>query len=120
MEFTFKFLELFYYICLMMGPILSFLMLIITIIGQIVGRREGWTRFDALYWSFITATTVGYGDIYPEEKLSRVLAVFIAFSGLIFSGILVAAAIHSATEAIALSPDAEQIQNTIDSITEDS
>jgi len=116
MEFTFNFLKLFFYIGFVMGPLLGLLVVVIIILGQIVGQREGWTRFNSLYWSFITATTVGYGDIRPEGKLSRVLTVFIAFSGLIFSGILVAVAIHSATEALALRPDIDQARDTIETL----
>jgi hypothetical protein len=33
-----------------------------TLLRQTVGRKEGWTHFDRFCWSFITATTVGYGD----------------------------------------------------------
>jgi len=29
---------------------------------QVDSWRESWIRFDSLYWSFITATTIGYGD----------------------------------------------------------
>jgi hypothetical protein len=35
----------------------------VALLGLVVGRKEGWSRFDSVYWSFITATTVGYGDI---------------------------------------------------------
>jgi voltage-gated potassium channel len=68
-------------------------------LGQIVGRIESWKKFDALYWSFITATTVGYGDIRPSYRTSKALSVLIAMTGLIFTGIIVAIAIRSATYA---------------------
>jgi voltage-gated potassium channel len=42
-------------------PLLLTLATAITLLGQIVGRMEGWSRFDSFYWSFITATTVGMG-----------------------------------------------------------
>jgi voltage-gated potassium channel len=37
---------------------------------------------DALYWTFITATTVGYGDIPPATPDGRLLAGILAFVGL--------------------------------------
>lgn len=37
--------------------------------------------FDALYWATTTLTTVGYGDIYPETDLGRVISMFSAVFG---------------------------------------
>ena len=97
MEFTFKFVQIFVYSLELAAPLLLALAVLITLLGQIVGARESWSRFDSLYWSFITATTVGYGDIRPLRKLSKTLAVLIAFVGLIFTGIVVALAINAAS-----------------------
>jgi voltage-gated potassium channel len=37
---------------------------------------------DALYWAFITATTVGYGDITPVTPEGRIVAGFVIFVGI--------------------------------------
>ena len=81
-------------------PLLLSLAFAVTVLGQIVGKKEGWSRFDSFYWSFITATTVGYGDFRPTKRSSRIIAVVIALAGFILTGILVAVAVHSATLAL--------------------
>ncbi len=99
MEFTFRFVRIFFYGLELASPLLLSLALLITLLGQIVGFRESWGRFDSLYWAFITATTVGYGDIRPVARLSRILSVLIALTGIIFTGVIVALAINAATIA---------------------
>jgi len=40
------------------------------------------TFFDAIYWSTVSLTTVGYGDIYPVTTLGRTVAMFSSFFGI--------------------------------------
>jgi voltage-gated potassium channel len=42
------------------------------------------TFFDALYWSLITISTVGYGDISPVTSQGRVLTMFLILAGIAF------------------------------------
>lgn len=42
-----------------------------TLYGLVEGAHFG----DALYWSFITASTVGYGDLLPKTLFTKVLSV---------------------------------------------
>jgi hypothetical protein len=99
MEIIFTFFKVLFYGFYFTSPLLLAIIVEIIILGQIVGRVESWDRFDALYWSFITGTTVGYGDLRPSSKISKVLSVLIALTGLIFTGIIVALAIQAATYA---------------------
>ena len=85
-------------------PLLFTLCLGITLLGYAVGRKEGWSRFESLYWSFITATTVGYGDLRPVNRVSRVVAILIAFLGLTLTGIVIALAVWAATVALKTIP----------------
>ena len=74
-------------------------MLVIAFIGFIIGRIVGWSLSDSLYHAFINATTVGYGDFRPSEKRAKFLAIVLAFIGLVFTGMVVAIALHAANYA---------------------
>lgn len=99
MEFTLTFLEVFFVVIRLAAPLLIFFLVIIIICGQFAGRKEGWSPMNTLYWTFITATTVGYGDMRPSQRRSKILSLIIAFAGLMLTGILVAVALSSANFA---------------------
>ncbi len=46
--------------------------------------------FNAFYFSFITLSTVGYGDITPVSKVARMLAATEAMTGLLYVAVLIA------------------------------
>ncbi len=46
--------------------------------------------FDALYFSYVTLSTVGFGDITPVSPTARMLAVLESLSGTIYLAVLVA------------------------------
>ena len=48
------------------------------------------TLGDALWWSFVTVTTVGYGDFYPVTTWGRITACFIMGTGLLTLAVVTA------------------------------
>jgi hypothetical protein len=46
-------------------------------------------EFDLIYYSFITLTTTGYGDIQPLEKLPRILSIFETVFGTFYIAIII-------------------------------
>jgi len=46
--------------------------------------------FNAFYFSFITLSTVGYGDITPVSKVARMLSAMEAMTGLLYVAVLIA------------------------------
>lgn len=45
-------------------------------------RVEGWTLLDALYFSVVTLTTVGFGDFAPETAAGKIFTIFYILVGL--------------------------------------
>jgi len=40
---------------------------------------EGWRTIDALYFSVMTMSTIGYGDLIPTTDLSKIFTIFFTF-----------------------------------------
>ena len=94
-----------------MSPILVFMCFLVIFLGLIVGYIESWNKFDAIYWAFITALTVGYGDIKPLKKVSKILSVLIGGLGIMFAGMLVAITVEASSGAFKIHIDPEVIES---------
>ncbi|MEN8800733.1 MAG: potassium channel family protein [Thiogranum sp.] len=114
MEFTWEFIRMFAIGLFYAAPLLATLALIIVVLGHVLGRLEGWSNFDALYHAFSAATTLGYGDFHPRGKRSKLLAIAITFVGIIFTGILVAIALHSAAHAFKETHNVDKLIEQVD------
>jgi voltage-gated potassium channel len=61
-----------------------------SVISSIAGKQEGWSRFGSFYWTFVTPTRVGYGDLRPRKRRARIIAILTALLGLVSMGIIIA------------------------------
>jgi voltage-gated potassium channel len=116
MEITLTFIELFLRGLYAFAPLILTLAMAVVVLSLVVRRLEGWDVFDALYWAMITATTVGYGDIRPTKRWSKLLSVLIAFIGLIFTGIVVSLAVYAATTSIAKHENVAAVKAQIEQV----
>jgi uncharacterized membrane protein len=55
---------------------------------------------DALYFSFVTGLTIGYGDISPVTSAGRVFAVLTGFVGILMTGLIAAIAVYALRETM--------------------
>lgn len=63
------------------------IVILISAIGILI-LEPGMSPVDALWWTIVTLTTVGYGDISPASVGGRIIAVFIMFFGIGLLGML--------------------------------
>ena len=68
------------------------------------------TGGDALWYSIVTITTVGYGDFYPVTTAGRTTAIFIMFAGV---GIIGALASILASLLVGASSSAEEEEGAV-------
>jgi voltage-gated potassium channel Kch len=72
---------------------LSF-MLAFSVIGRVQGgffaEQADWTTSELVYFSYVTLTTLGYGDFTPATDVGRYAAVIEAIIGQVFLVVIVA------------------------------
>ena len=66
-------------------------------------RFENWTIIEALYFSVVTLTTVGYGDLHPTSAGTQVFTIIYILTGL---GVFVALLASVAEQYIRLKREA--------------
>jgi hypothetical protein len=67
-------------------------LMVVIVGGLIIGRLEGWSVCDSIYYSLVTASTIGLGDFSPQTKGGRIMAIImiptlVAAAGEVLAGI---------------------------------
>ena len=55
---------------------------------------------ETLYFAFVTALTIGYGDIVVNTPLGQLVAILIGFIGILFTGLMVAVLVYAVRESL--------------------
>ena len=100
MEFTIAFIGELMWLAYHFLPLFITLSLVIICLALWIGKQEKWGKGDSIYFGFITATTVGYGDFHPKNNSSKFVAIIISIVGLIMTGILVALSLEAVDTVI--------------------
>ncbi|TCR85802.1 ion channel [Rhizobium sp. BK376] len=79
----------------LLWPIFSGLLVLMAGCGVVIGRIEDWRLDQALYFTFVTGLTIGYGDITPKHLMARLLALVIGFSGIVLTGLVAAVSVQA-------------------------
>ena len=69
--------------------------LVIFIGGYLISLFDNVPIEEGVYFAFITAFTVGLGDITPQSRGARIITVLLSFLGIVLVGVLVAIAVHA-------------------------
>lgn len=76
-------------------PILSVLLGLMVALGAAVGVIEGWPLRDALYFTFVSGLTIGYGDLVPKTLIARTLAIAIGITGVLLTSLIAAIGVQA-------------------------
>jgi voltage-gated potassium channel len=90
-----RFTAHFFYIFWRVRSIIFVLIALIVIGAVVISFVEKIPFGDALYFSFVTGLTIGYGEIVAKTVLGRLVALLIGLIGIVFTGMVVAVAVRA-------------------------
>jgi len=95
-SFTYHFFRAFWHVRTVILALVAFVVVDAAAIAHVEKMAFG----DALYFAFVTGLTIGYGDIVMHTPVGRLVALLIGLVGILFSGLIVALAVHAVRESI--------------------
>jgi hypothetical protein len=96
------------YLLLGLGWALAYELVALLDAGAFSGTGlAGSPRYPFVYFSFVTLTTLGYGDVTPVHPVARSLAIAEGLTGQLYPAILLARLVSLATGSGSLVPPRE-------------
>jgi len=80
--------------------VVAFLFLLIFIAGILISRFDKMSLEDAIYCAFSTAFKAGFGNLSPKSRGGKIIAIGIAFLGIVLVGVFVAIAVKALDTAM--------------------
>lgn len=74
-------LALLRYFGLLTSVILVFSVIFQLIMVQVEGQSHSW--FTSIYWTFVTMSTLGYGDVIFQSDIGKLFSIFVLISGVV-------------------------------------
>lgn len=85
------------------ATVLTILLAGLAVLGAEQGSGGPINNFgDAIWWAFVTITTVGYGDFFPKTTTGRVVAVGLMVGGIALIGVVTATLASWIVERVSL------------------
>jgi voltage-gated potassium channel len=69
------------YVALLLGVMVLFTVLFHVLMWRVEGQEHSW--LTGLYWTVVTMSTLGFGDITFESDLGRTFSMFVLLSGVV-------------------------------------
>ena len=76
-------------------PVVSALLAVMVALGLVIGRVEGWSVHESIYFAFVSGLTIGYGDSSPHTIATRALAIVIGICGVLLVALVAAIAVKA-------------------------
>ena len=96
LDFVLSHLKLLYEL----GFVIVFLFLLIFIAGILISRFDKMSLEDGIYCAFSTAFKAGFGNLTPTSRAGKIIAILIAFLGIVLVGVFVAIAVKALDTAM--------------------
>jgi voltage-gated potassium channel len=99
----FRFLQKFFHVIRVLSWVILLLLLEFVAFASILYFAERGQHLpntpqgfgESLYFSAVTALTIGYGDFVPHTVLGRSISLWLALHGIVLTGIVAAAAVKA-------------------------
>lgn len=95
-SFNSNFLRAFWKIKLILFSLLA----VLIVDAAVIAYFEGIPFDNALYFTFVTGLTIGYGDISPVTAIGRIIAILAGLQGILITGLVTAVAVYALKQSM--------------------